>query len=102
MVAGSLLPNVECLDKVRIKMAVNDLLIWDKKNMLIKVCKPVAGVTWNGHLKQMLTTCNYSTSQSVINRVLFPHVRPIDSTGDTKEAKLKRNEEKTASCQEIG
>lgn len=31
MVAGPLLPIVECLEKVRIKMAVNDLLIWDKK-----------------------------------------------------------------------
>jgi hypothetical protein len=62
MVAGPLLPNVGCLEKVPIQMAVNYLLIWDKKDMLINICKPVAAVTWNSHLKQMLTTCSYSTS----------------------------------------
>jgi len=32
--------------------------------MLINLCKPVATVTSNSHLKQMLTTCSYSTSVS--------------------------------------
>jgi hypothetical protein len=31
MVAGPLLPNVECLEKGPIKMAVKYLPIWDKK-----------------------------------------------------------------------
>jgi hypothetical protein len=30
MVAGPLLSDVECLEKVPVKMAVNYLLIWDK------------------------------------------------------------------------
>jgi hypothetical protein len=56
MVAGPLLPNVEWLEKVPIKMAVNYLLIWDKKKVLINLCKPAAAVTRNSHLQQMLTT----------------------------------------------